>query len=65
MNQPFWRNIARCGVSALGILLWFNLLGAAQQTLGGIVGTVTDSSGAVVPAAKAELVSTTTGLNVR
>ncbi|MGA3046687.1 MAG: TonB-dependent receptor [Terracidiphilus sp.] len=62
MNQPFWRNIARCGVSALGILLWFNLLGAAQQTLGGIVGTVTDSSGAVVPAANAELVSTTTGL---
>ena len=35
----------------------------AQQTLGGIVGTVTDGSGAAVPSTKAALVSDTTGLS--
>src|SRR6202035_4250999 len=34
----------------------------AQQTLGGILGTITDSSGAVVSGVKAELVSSATGL---
>lgn len=35
----------------------------AQQTVGGVLGIVTDSSGAVVPAAHVELMSTGTGLS--
>jgi L-lactate permease len=34
----------------------------AQQTVGGVLGTVTDSSGAVVAAAQVKLVSNETGL---
>lgn len=62
MKQISWRSAARCGLFALCILLCLNVPGRSQQTMGGIVGTVTDSSGAVVSAAKAELLSTETGL---
>jgi Carboxypeptidase regulatory-like domain len=62
MKPKFWRSVALCSLFALNVLFCFNKPAAAQQTLGGILGTVTDSSGAVVPAVKAELVSKTTGL---
>jgi hypothetical protein len=62
MSKTLWRSAARCVLFALGILVCFSMHGNSQQTLGGIVGTVSDSSGAVVPAANAEIVSTTTGL---
>jgi hypothetical protein len=62
MKQSFWSRVAWCGLLALIVLFSSNQPASAQQTLGGILGTVTDSSGAVVPAVKAELVSKTTGL---
>jgi hypothetical protein len=62
MNQSFWRHMARCTLFGLSILVSSNHLADAQQTLGGILGTITDSSGAVVSSVKAELVSNTTGL---
>jgi hypothetical protein len=62
MKQTFWRNIALCGLFTLVALFCSSELATAQQTLGGILGTVTDSSGVAVPAAKAVIVSTTTGL---
>ena len=61
MRHTFWRSVALCGLSALCVLLCCELA-TAQQTLGGILGTVTDSSGAVVPATRVVIASPTTGL---
>ncbi len=63
MKQPFWRSAALFGAFVLGVLFCLNQTVSAQQTLGGIIGTITDSSGAVVSGAKALLVSSSTGLS--
>src|ERR1700733_1032725 len=62
MNQSFWRQMACCVLFGLSILISSSELADAQQTLGGILGTITDSSGATVPHVKIELVSNATGL---
>lgn len=62
MKQSFWRRAARCGLLGLSVLFISIHFANAQQTLGGILGTITDSSGATVSDVKAELVSSTTGL---
>ena len=62
MNQSFWRQTARCVLFGLCILISFSELANAQQTLGGILGTITDSSGATVSQVRIELVSSATGL---
>src|SRR5438477_1099973 len=41
-----------CAVAVLGLLLMLPLAGHAQETTGGLQGTVKDPSGAVVPNAK-------------
>jgi hypothetical protein len=47
----------------LASLLLFNAPSSAQQTLGAINGTVTDSSGAVVARATVKVLNVATGLN--
>src|SRR5580693_8838475 len=39
----------KLGISLLAVLLQFSLCARAQQTLGGITGTVFDKSGSVLP----------------
>lgn len=55
---------ARCAARRLGLLLCFLLLvalpAAAQSTFGAIVGTVRDTTGAVIPGAQVKLVNTGT-----
>lgn len=63
MNQSFWRQTVRCALFALCILTSSNELADAQQTLGGILGIITDSSGAAISKVKVELVSNSTGLS--
>jgi hypothetical protein len=63
MTTTYWRRIAACCLVAFAALLACSTPAFAQQTLGGILGTVTDTSGAVVPDVKAVLVSGTTGLS--
>jgi hypothetical protein len=63
MTTTNWRQVAFCGLYAFVLLLCSAVAATAQQTLGGIVGTVTDGSGAAVPSTKAALVSDTTGLS--
>src|SRR5271168_5177468 len=62
MTTAYWRRLASYGLLALVALLLSRTPTIAQQTLGGILGTITDASGAVVSAVKAELVSDSTGL---
>jgi hypothetical protein len=62
MNQSFWRQAARCALFGFYVLISFSKLANAQQTLGGILGTIADSSGATVSHVKVELVSNGTGL---
>lgn len=62
MKQSSWRRAAWCVLFGLSVLFSSIQFANAQQTLGGIIGTITDSSGAVVSGVKAELVSSTTGL---
>ena len=62
MNRSFWRQMARCALFGLSILICFFELANAQQTLGGILGTIADSGGATVSHVKVELVSNGTGL---
>ena len=62
MKLSFWRRAAGCGLLGLSVLFSSFQLANAQQTLGGILGTITDASGSVVSDVKAELVSNTTGL---
>jgi hypothetical protein len=63
MTTTYWRRIAACCLVAFAALLACTTPAFAQQTLGGILGTVTDTSGAVVPDVKAVLVSDATGLS--
>ena len=62
MNQSFWRQAARCALFGFYVFISFSKLANAQQTLGGILGTIADSSGATVSHVKVELVSNGTGL---
>jgi len=62
MKQSFWSRIAWCGLLALIVLFSSNQPASAQQTLGGVIGNITDSSGAVISTVNAALVSNTTGL---
>lgn len=54
--------MARCALFGLSILIGFSELASAQQTLGGILGTVADGSGAAISQVKVQLVSNATGL---
>ena len=46
-----------CAFAALGLLFLLPIAGHAQETTGGLQGTVKDPSGAVVPGAKVEVSS--------
>src|SRR3984885_5098617 len=63
MTTTYWRRIAACCAVAFAALVACTTPAFAQQTLGGILGTVTDTSGAVVQDVKAVLVSDATGLS--
>jgi hypothetical protein len=62
MKQIIWRQMAWCALIGLGIVISSSELADGQQTLGGILGTIADSSGATVSEVKVELVSNSTGL---
>jgi hypothetical protein len=62
MKHTFWRRFA-CGTLLCAASLLSPSFTHAQQTLGGILGTITDSSGAIVSATKADLVDAATGLS--
>src|SRR5580693_2591705 len=52
----------KLGISLLAVLLQFSLCALAQQTLGGITGTVSDRSGSVLPETNITIVGDQTGL---
>ncbi len=57
------RHVLRAApVAVLAMVLGLAGPGAAQQITGAIEGTVTDSSGAVLPGATVELTNTATGI---
>ncbi|HEX4488789.1 MAG TPA: carboxypeptidase-like regulatory domain-containing protein, partial [Terriglobales bacterium] len=62
MTKTYWRQVAFGGLLALVFLFCCTEAATAQQTLGGIVGVVTDGSGAAVSSTKAALLSDATGL---
>ena len=52
----------KLGIFLLAVVLQFSLLAMAQQTLGGITGTVTDKSGSVLPDTTVTIVGDQTSL---
>jgi hypothetical protein len=61
--MTYWRRCVAGSLLALVTLLISIKSASAQQTLGGILGTVTDTSGAAISGVKADLVSEATGLS--
>lgn len=61
---PRWTGRLMPVVALLCLLLTFSIAGFAQSTSGGIVGTVTDPTGAVVPDAKLTAINVGTGVQL-
>ena len=62
MTTTYWRRLAACCLVALAALVACTTTTFAQQTLGGILGTVTDASGAVVSSDRMPQLMTSWGL---
>lgn len=60
MTITYWRRFAACGLLALALLLAPSSLNS-QQTLGAIVGSITDSSSSLIPGTQVTVTSEQTG----